>query len=305
MPKKQRQIANKLAKHIKIHLHPLAWPVMWAQYFLLNASSCRPALVSALEKVMKIIQRLFASIGTLTLAACVNATPIVIPSQASWHWQLSGNLKTPDRQVYDIDLFDTSTTTITNLKGQGRIVVCYFSAGSWEDWRTDAALYPKEALGAQLDGWPGERWVDIRHPAVRMLMAQRIQLAAEKGCDAVEPDNVDGYSNSNGLQLSKADQIDYNRWLSQQAHSHDLAIALKNAVELIPALVDDFDFALNESCYAYKECDDYRLFRQQGKAVFIAEYRSYNNNMCSKAANSGYQLQFFKRALKAVGLPCT
>ena len=79
---------------------------------------------------------------------------------------------------------------------------------------------------------------------------------------------------------------------------------MKNAVELIPALVDDFDFALNESCYAYKECEAYRLFRQQGKAVFIAEYRSYNSNMCSKASASGYQLQFFKRALNAVGLPC-
>lgn len=253
---------------------------------------------------MKIAQRLFASLTALTLAACVNATPIVIPSQASWHWQLSGKLKTPERLVYAIDLFDTPTTTITNLKGQGRIVVCYFSAGSWEDWRADAPLFPQEALGAELDGWPGERWLDIRDPRVRALMAQRMQLAAEKGCDAVEPDNIDGYSNTNGLQLSEAEQIDYNRWLSQQAHGLDLAIALKNAVELVATLVDDFDFALNESCYAYKECDAYRLFRQQGKAVFIAEYRAYNSNMCGKAAASGYQLQFFKRALNGVGSPC-
>ncbi|WP_241693801.1 endo alpha-1,4 polygalactosaminidase [Pseudomonas sp. OTU750018] len=300
MPKKQRQFANSPAKCEQTRRQPLAYSFLQAKYF----PPRRQTLVCALEKAMKIFQRLLASIGTLTLAACVSATPIVIPSQASWHWQLSGKLKTPERQVYDIDLFDTSTTTITNLKGQGRIVVCYFSAGSWEDWRSDAAQYPKEALGAQLDGWPGERWLDIRHPAVRTLMAKRIRLAAEKGCDAVEPDNVDGYSNGNGLGLSEANQIDYNRWLSQQAHEHNLAIALKNAVELIPALVDDFDFALNESCYAYKECEAYRLFRQQGKAVFIAEYRSYNSNLCSKASASGYQLQFFKRALNTVGSPC-
>lgn len=254
---------------------------------------------------MKILHRLFASIGVIALSACVHATPIVIPSQASWHWQLSGKLQTPNRLVYDIDLFDTSASTIASLKGQGRIVVCYFSAGSWEDWRADAPQFPREALGAQLDGWPGERWVDIRHPEVRTLMARRILLAAQKGCDAVEPDNVDAYSNANGLQLTEADQLDYNRWLSRQAHYRDLAIALKNAVELVPQLVNDFDFALNESCYAYKECDAYRLFRQQGKAVFIAEYRSLNKSMCSKAAADGYQLQFFKRELKGIGTPCS
>lgn len=253
---------------------------------------------------MKIAQRLFVILTALSLAACTKTTPIVIPGQASWHWQLSGKLQTPDRLVYAIDLFDTSQATISHLKSQGRIVVCYFSAGSWEDWRADAALFPQEALGAQLDGWPGERWLDIRQPGVRTLMAQRMRLAAEKGCDAVEPDNIDGYSNANGLRLSAAEQIDYNRWLSQQAHGLDLAIALKNAVELVATLVDDFDFALNESCYTYKECDAYRLFRQQGKAVFIAEYRAYNASMCSAAAAAGYQLQFFKRALNGVGSPC-
>lgn len=253
---------------------------------------------------MKILQRLSAGITILILAACAHATPIVIPSQASWHWQLSGKLQTPNRLVYDIDLFDNSATTIGNLKSQGRIVVCYFSAGSWEDWRADAGLFPQSTLGAELSGWPGERWLDIRNPQVRELMARRMQLAKSKGCDALEPDNIDGYSNSNGLGLTAADQIDYNRWLSQQAHALDLAIALKNAVELVPELVNDFDFVINESCYAYKECDIYRLFRQQGKAVFIAEYRSYSSNMCSKAASAGYRLQFFKRSLSGVGRPC-
>ena len=254
---------------------------------------------------MKILHRLFASVGVVALSACVHATPIVIPSQASWHWQLSGKLQTPDRLVYDIDLFDNSAATIGNLKSRGRIVVCYFSAGSWEDWRADASQFPQAALGAPLDGWPGERWLDIRNPQVRELMARRMQLAKAKGCDALEPDNVDGYSNGNGLNLTEADQLDYNRWLSRQAHALDLAIALKNAVELVPQLVNDFDFALNESCYAYKECDAYRLFRQQGKAVFIAEYRTLNKSLCSKAAADGYQLQFFKRELKGVGTPCS
>lgn len=253
---------------------------------------------------MKRLHWLFASFAFVSVVACTQAEPAVIPGQASWHWQLSGKLQTPERLVYDIDLFDTPASSIAALKGQGRLVVCYFSAGSWEDWRPDADQFPQTALGAPLDDWPGERWLDIRNEQARTLIARRIRLAQEKGCDAVEPDNVDGYSNPNGLQLSKADQLNYNRWLSRQAHYRNLGIALKNAVELVPALVDHFDFALNESCYAYKECDAYRAFRQQGKAVFIAEYRSYSNSLCNQAASSGYQLQFFKRELNNVGTPC-
>lgn len=244
-----------------------------------------------------------AVFGSLIGSLCT-ASPIAIPPTSSWHWQLSGTLQYPNRHVYDIDLYDTPTSTIANLKAQGRIVVCYFSAGSWEDWRDDAALYPQSALGNNLSGWPGERWLDIRNAEVRALLAQRLDLAASKGCHAVEPDNIDGYSNDNGLGLTEADQVAFNRWLADQAHERQLAIALKNAVELIPQLVNHFDFALNESCYRYNECGGYSAFTAQGKAVFIAEYRKYSSNLCSKAAKSGYQLQFFKRALTSVGQPC-
>lgn len=36
-----------------------------------------------------------------------------------------------------------------------------FSAGTKEDWRTDAGDFPEEALGAPLDDWAGEVWVDV------------------------------------------------------------------------------------------------------------------------------------------------
>jgi hypothetical protein len=243
---------------------------------------------------------LLSGLGPLT----VYATPLAIPGHVTWHMQLDGRLQTPDRQLYDIDLYDTPQQTIVNLKAVGRIVICYFSAGTWESWRSDAAAYPTAALGAPLADWPGERWLDIRRADVRALLSKRLDLAVSKGCNGVDPDNVDGYSNANGLQLSTADQLDFNRWLAREAHQRDLAIGLKNTVELLPQLVDSFDFAVNESCYRYQECDGYRLFRQQGKPVLIAEYRAYNSTMCGKAATSGYRLQFFKRALKGVGTPC-
>ena len=75
----------------------------------------------------------------------------------------------------------------------GKKVICYFSAGSYEDWRPDASEFKKEDLGRDLDGWPGEKWLDLDSENVRRVMKGRVELAKEKGCDGVDPDNVDGY----------------------------------------------------------------------------------------------------------------
>ena len=248
--------------------------------------------------------RSFLALLPLFLATLATASPLAIPANASWHLQLNGPLQTPNRQVYDIDLYDTPKQTITNLKGQGRIVICYFSAGTWEDWRSDAKLYPKAAIGKPLPEWPGERWLDYRRSDVRTLLAKRLDLARSKGCDGVDPDNVDGYNNDNGLKLTRAQQIDFNRWLASEAHKRNLSVGLKNAVELLPQLAAYFDFAVNESCYQYEECGGYMPMRRQGKPIFIADYRAYNAKLCSRAKTSGFRLQFFKLDLKGTGKPC-
>jgi hypothetical protein len=85
----------------------------------------------------------------------------------SWQWQLQGTVDTSfDVVMYDIDLFDSSQELIDQLHDAGRIVICYLSAGSYEEWRPDAAQFPAAALGNPLDGWPGERWLDIRNDEV-------------------------------------------------------------------------------------------------------------------------------------------
>jgi hypothetical protein len=198
----------------------------------------------------------------------------------TWHWQLQGRLNTSyDADVYDIDLFDNTAAAIEALHDDGRRVVCYFSAGSYEDWRPDAGDFTPADLGNALDGWPGEHWVDIRSTNVRNIMSARLDIAVQKGCDAVEPDNVDGYTNATGLSLSAADQLAYNRFLAHEAHQRNLAIGLKNDVDQADKLVDIFDFAINEECHEYDECDLLRVFVQADKPVFNAEYASqYVNN---------------------------
>jgi len=193
--------------------------------------------------------------------------------QTSWQWQLSGEIDTSfDLEMYDIDLFNTAKEVIDQLHDDGRIVVCYFSAGSFEDWRPDAIDFPSQAIGDPLEDWEGEWWLDVRNETVREIMRARLDLAVEKGCDGVEPDNVDAFDNDNGFGLTAADQLDFNRFLAEQAHERGLSVGLKNDLGQVPDLLNDFDWALNEECFAYDECDELDPFIDAGKAVFHVEY---------------------------------
>jgi len=197
----------------------------------------------------------------------------------TWQWQLQpgggGTLNTSyDVDVYDIDLFDAPQSVIDQLHAAGRKVVCYFSAGSYEAFRDDAGEFAAADLGNTLEGFADERWVDIRSTNVRSLMAGRLELAVTKQCDGVEPDNVDGYQNNPGFALTAGDQLEFNRFLAAAAHDRGLAVGLKNDLDQIPDLVGDFDFAVNEQCHEFDECDQVQPFIDAGKPVFNAEYEA-------------------------------
>jgi hypothetical protein len=95
-----------------------------------------------------------------------------------------------DAPVWDIDLFDNPASTMNALKAAGKIVICYFSAGTAEDWRDDYGSFAASDLGKVLPEWPNEKWIRIGSQPIRNIMAKRIKLAADKGCDAIDPDNT-------------------------------------------------------------------------------------------------------------------
>lgn len=212
----------------------------------------------------------------------------------TWQWQLTGDLNTSYAvEMYDIDLFDTPEKTIASLHDAGHIVICYFSAGSFEEWRPDATDFPGDILGNPLDDWPGEVWMDISNLAVLApIMEARLDLAAVKDCDGVEPDNVDGYSNDTGFDLTYDDQLTYNRWLAEQAHSRGLSIGLKNDPEQVEDLVDDFDWSLVEECFAFEECDAYYPFIEAGKAVFAVSYEFSPDDVCPAVTSLNFSWLF-------------
>jgi hypothetical protein len=214
-----------------------------------------------------------------------------------WQIQYTGTLNTSlNVDVYNLDLFDTSAATISTLRAKGKRVICYFSGGSYESWRPDSHKFPASVLGRSLDGWVGERWLDIRKLDILIpIMRARIYLAAQKRCDGVDPDNVDGYSNNTGFALTYKDQWVYNIALAKMAHAAGLGIGLKNNIDQVKDLVNYFDFAVNEECFQYGECDTLRPFVDSGKAVFGIEYNLSNASFCPQA--NAMNFDFLKKNL--------
>lgn len=190
---------------------------------------------------------------------------------SSWHIQYAGALDTTvDALNYDIDLFDTPAETIAALHAQGRKVICYFDT-AYEAWRPDAKqLEPYK--GNPLDGWPDQYWLDIRQPAVFEVMLARLDQAKDKGCDAVDPDDVDARTNHPGFPLTASDQQSFIIRLAEAAHARGLGVGLKNDLEEIDVLLEHVDFHVNEECFEYQECDALAPFIRAGKPVFNVEY---------------------------------
>ena len=195
---------------------------------------------------------------------------------ASWQIVLAQGLSEADTSldvdVFDIDLFENDASMISSLHERGQKVICYFSAGSYEDYRPDQDKFKESDIGSPLDGWEGEWWLDLRSETVRDIMISRLDMASDKGCDGVDPDNVDGYDNENGLDLTTNDTIEFVNWLADEAHARGMSIGLKNAGHIIPDVIENMEWSVNEQCVEYSECEVFAAFIDQGKPVFHLEY---------------------------------
>lgn len=212
------------------------------------------------------------------------------PTTGPWQWQLQGAVDTDvDASVYDVDGFETPARTVRLLHRRGRHVICYLDVGSWESYRPDADSFPKAAIGRRYEGFPNERWLDIRrfHLFAKAL-ERRFEICARKGFDAVEPDNLAGWENKTGFPIGAGAQLRFNRWVARRVHARGMAVALKNDGGQARQLLGDFDFALVEQCFQYEECGLYEPFVRAGKAVFEAEYELEPSAYCDAAASLGF-----------------
>lgn len=234
--------------------------------------------------------------------------------ETTFDWDLRADIPADtyyEEAIVDLDPFDNSKALVQALHDKGRKVVAYISVGTVEDWREDADQFPALVIGNKYGGWDGERFLDIRNiELLAPIMRARLDMIKEKGFDAVEPDNIDVYANNSGFDISQQDVITYCNWLIEEAHSRGLSIGQKNATELVPYLVDDFDWILLEDAFE----DDFYIEAQpyiaKNKAVFAVEYTDnmnaayFSKNVCPTAKNLKYTAILKKRELNKYIVTC-
>lgn len=186
--------------------------------------------------------------------------------------------------IYDVDMFDTPKPVVAKIHSMGRRAVCYVDVGTWENWRPDAKEFPKSVLGKPDGGWKGERWLDIRQTKIlEPIMTHRLQLCKEKGFDAVDPDNLDGYVNDTGFHLTYAEQLAYDTWVAQEAHALGLTAAEKGDNNQVNDLVKVYDYAVVEQCYMQGWCNQFAPYTQTNRLVVDVEYNITQQRFVGKA----------------------
>lgn len=246
----------------------------------------------------------------LILKGCAGTSPTwwKPPVNPTWQWQLTDPPIDPsfDVDMYDIDMFDNDASTVAALHAEGRKVFCYVSVGSWEDWRPDAYQFPESVIGNDYEGWPDEKWLDIRQiDLLAPIIRARFDLCKAKGFDGIEPDNIDGFTNDTGFPLTYQDQLEYNIWLADEAHARGLSIGLKNDDDQAEDLWSYFDWAMTEDCFVDDWCHEMEPFIAAGKAVFAAEYTDqmstweFWSEVCPEAEAKAFSVILKNRDLDA------
>ncbi len=192
-----------------------------------------------------------------------------------WQWQLRGRSDlgvTAD--VYDLDWQDTSPDLVARLHAAGRRVICYVDIGAVESYRPDAGSFAASVQGRRVDGYPEERYLDVRQVAtLAPPLLRRFDTCRAKAFDGVEGDVVDAFSNDSGFPITAADEVSFLRWFAAAVRARGLAAGLKNDAELVPTVAPSFDFAIVEECVRLGTCGSYSPLVRAGKAVFDAEYQ--------------------------------
>jgi len=185
---------------------------------------------------------------------------------------------------------------IATLHSLGMFVVCYVDVGSYENYRDDASSIPKSVIGSPYSGYPNEWWLNTNSPIVRTIMETRFDRALASGCDAIEPDNIGGYEEDTGFNLTAADSANYNTFLALQAHNRGMGIALKNDGDQAQQMQPFFDFVIAEQCVQYGGCHQCDSFLNNNKAVFDAEYAESLTAMCNYALTDP-RISYIKKPL--------
>ncbi|WP_235021757.1 MULTISPECIES: endo alpha-1,4 polygalactosaminidase [unclassified Rathayibacter] len=208
------------------------------------------------------------------LAGCA-ASPAPPPAGARFDYQLGGGY--PPTEGVDLVVRDRS-----DEPAPGAYSVCYVNAfqtqpGEEAQWTGERAeLLLRDGAGAPVvdPDWPDETLLDVstaaKRDALLAIVGGWIEGCAASGFDAVEADNLDSATRSDGL-LSDEQTGAFAEALVEAAHDAGLAIGQKNASERVEEMRGlGFDFAITEECEVFEECDAYTDV--YGERVYEVEY---------------------------------
>ncbi|MEO5921154.1 MAG: endo alpha-1,4 polygalactosaminidase [Pseudolysinimonas sp.] len=218
---------------------------------------------------IRIAASMLAIAGIVALGGCRllpdGADPVrtLPPAGADFDYQLGGAYDPPSGvEVVARDSTEDPASGVYNI--------CYVNGfqtqpGEGERWLADyPALVLREVDGEPVadPGWPDEYLLDTSTVGKRAAIAHRfasvLSSCDERGFDAVEIDNLDSWSRSNGA-LTLDDNIALAALFADRSHALGLAIAQKNGAGESQRLRDEvgFDFAVVEQCMRFSECDGY------------------------------------------------
>ncbi|MFJ6062331.1 endo alpha-1,4 polygalactosaminidase [Streptomyces tendae] len=216
------------------------------------------------------------------------------PAHAGFDYQIGGAY-TPPAGV------EVVSRDHTAAPAPGLYNICYVNAfqaqpGAEQDWDDDLLLRDANGDVVYDTDW-GEAFLDIRTADKRERIAEQvgswIDGCADKGFQAVEPDNYDSYTRAGDL-LDAADAQGLIKLLAERAHADGLAIGQKNTVELAPNREQNgLDFAVAEECGEWDECGDYTA--DFGDRVIVIEYTA--KGLSKACAGFGDELSIVRRDL--------
>jgi hypothetical protein len=213
-----------------------------------------------------------ASSSSASPSGAATADGVVLPpAGARFDYQLGGASPVPDGAT-------VVARDSTDEPAAGAYGICYvngFQTQPGVEWPDE--LLVQDADGEPLvdPGWPDEHLFDLSTETTRRAVAER-QAATIDGCaasgqQAVEFDNLDSWTRSDGA-FDEDDAVAFASLLVARAHAAGLATAQKNTAELGTRGRDEvgYDFAVTEECDRYDECDAFTDV--YGALVFDVEY---------------------------------
>jgi hypothetical protein len=204
-----------------------------------------------------------------------------------------------------------ATVIIHDMHVANKYAICYVEAGAYQKGFPDdgnfavadygaTGSYPNQQFNRryQMDGYPDEYYLNIAGFAgytpgatltgtaanIATALGERIAGCHAEGQEAIEPDDLDGYTNESasgakggGWGLTQADAAGFEQWLAYTAHRDDLAIFQKNDGANTAADYRTFDGMIIEECNAYDDpCgaggDNVQDYVNASKPVLNAEY---------------------------------